>query len=319
MRVRIARSATEMDELRPTWEALYASTEGATIFQSFAWNRLAAAHFTDREQPYVVLAESDSGVALVPAARGRDRLTLLGDELFDYRDALTAGDSSALRVAWAELARLRLPLHITALRGEQVRARWAALSPSAFVKAPAVRRADIDAQSFAQAHPGIGRYVRRLHREGAELRRYDGTATALIASIYRQKSEQPAIDGQENLFRDPARVAFMEAACALDPAACEIFSLEAGSRLVAALITFRDHETRRFYTIVFEQSWARFSPGTALCFETSRLSLEEGLDCDYMTGEQPHKVRFTTSSTPLYRLNAPAALLARAAGLEVAA
>ena len=37
---------------------------------------------------------------------------------------------------------------------------------------------------------------------------------------------------------------------------------------------------------------------------TSAISLAEGLDCDYMTGAQPYKLRLATGSMPLFRLRA---------------
>jgi len=45
-------------------------------------------------------------------------------------------------------------------------------------------------------------------------------------------------------------------------------------------------------------------------FEATRLTLEEKLDCDYMTGEQPYKLRFATGSEPLYRIEPSAEKLA---------
>jgi CelD/BcsL family acetyltransferase involved in cellulose biosynthesis len=49
-----------------------------------------------------------------------------------------------------------------------------------------------------------------------------------------------------------------------------------------------------------------------LIYEVTRQSLGEGLDCDYMTGEQPYKLRLATSSVPLYRVQATADQLAMA-------
>ena len=53
--------------------------------------------------------------------------------------------------------------------------------------------------------------------------------------------------------------------------------------------------------------------------EVTCQSLAAGLDCDYMTGEQPYKMRLATASAPLYRLQATpqqlAALGARSSAL----
>ena len=40
------------------------------------------------------------------------------------------------------------------------------------------------------------------------------------------------------------------------------------------------------------------------------ISLEDGLDCDYMTGEQPYKLRLATNTVPLYRVSATAERMA---------
>jgi CelD/BcsL family acetyltransferase involved in cellulose biosynthesis len=238
-------------------------------------------------------------------------LTLLGEALFDYRDALYAGSEAALRAAFVHLGELRLPLAITALRGEVSRRRWDALEPAPFVNAPQVLLREMTANAFSTAHSRLGRSLRRLVEQGATLLRYDGNASGLITWIYRQKAAQ-FLGHPDNLFADRARGEFMAAACRLDPGACDIFAYQAKGQVVAALLTFRDRRVRRFYTVWFDPAWAWFSPGTALLYEVTRLSLAAGLDCDYMTGEQPHKMRFATSLVPLFRINAPADALASA-------
>jgi CelD/BcsL family acetyltransferase involved in cellulose biosynthesis len=59
-----------------------------------------------------------------------------------------------------------------------------------------------------------------------------------------------------------------------------------------------------------DPGWASHSPGIALLFEATRQTLCEGLDCDYMTGEQPYKLRFSTASQSLYKVDATAEQLA---------
>src|SRR5512142_1332378 len=105
-----------MDRIRPAWEHLRQQRPG-TIFQDFAWNRLAAQVFADRESPYVVLAENGNGAALIPAAIGRDGtlIVFLGETLFDYRSFLAAGDPAPLEAAWQEIGRLRQQLWVTSL------------------------------------------------------------------------------------------------------------------------------------------------------------------------------------------------------------
>jgi CelD/BcsL family acetyltransferase involved in cellulose biosynthesis len=316
LHVHLASSAAELDRLKPLWEFLYAHSSSTTLFQSFAWNRLAATRFAGRAHPSVIVAESDSGAALIPAAMAQNQLTLLGEELFDYRDVLWAGSEDVLQAAWRRLADLQLPLAFTAVRGQAASGRWSALAPVPFVGAPQILCSETSAPAFFAGHSRLGRTLRRLAEHGVVLCRHHGGETDLVAWIYRQKAIQLA-GTPDNLFQDPLRVGFMVAACSLDPERCEIFAFETAGRTIASLVTFRDGVYRRFYTIWFDPAWAPHSPGTALCFEVTRRSLEEGLDCDYMTGEQPHKTRFATSVVPLFRVNATAEQLAQIAANEL--
>src|SRR4051812_4334276 len=90
-----------METLRESWESLPAPT----IFQRFDLNLLAAQIFS-RQPPVVFKAETDSGLAIIPACLDlkRKRITLLGEELFDYRCAFAQGDSAVLKECWRALA-----------------------------------------------------------------------------------------------------------------------------------------------------------------------------------------------------------------------
>ena len=72
----------------------------------------------------------------------------------------------------------------------------------------------------------------------------------------------------------------------------------------AALVTFRDDAYRRFYTCWFDSEFYKLSPAMVLIHEITRQSLASGINCDYMTGEHPYKLRLATGSMPLYRLQA---------------
>jgi CelD/BcsL family acetyltransferase involved in cellulose biosynthesis len=162
--------------------------------------------------------------------------------------------------------------------------------------------------------------LRKLQRAGAELKHYTGEDSRLVRWIYEQKAQQPTPDGA-NVFSDHERIDFMVAWCAMAGPRCDIFCFEAGSQIISALVTFRDETSRtparRFYTICFDPHWEKFSPGTLLVYEVTRRSLAEGLDADFMTGEQPHKLRLATTSVPLYRASAqPDDLHALAAELD---
>src|SRR4051794_17164460 len=96
-----------MEALKPVWERLE-SVGSSTIFQSFAWNQLAVKCFAISQSPFVVMIERDSSSAIIPACidSNNQRISLLGEELFDYRDALSAGDHTALAEAWQQVIEL---------------------------------------------------------------------------------------------------------------------------------------------------------------------------------------------------------------------
>lgn len=303
----IAQTHDEIRRLRWFWERLPAPT----MFQSFAWNHAAARVFGDREIPYVVYAESDNGAALIPAAitPADSRLGPMGEKLFDYRDVLVHGDLSVLDSAWARASELDLDFSAGAVRADTHVAAWEGFQHSDFYGAPFVSRRQIDADTFASQHNRLGRWRRRLEREGVTLRCHTGDDINLVREIYRQKGSQPAETG-DSLFRDPLRVEFMVQVCGAVGPLCEIFTLESAGTLVASLVTFRDANVRRFYTVQFNPAWARYSPGMVLIYEATRRSLHAGMDCDYMTGEHAYKKRFATSVTPLYWVQANAETLA---------
>lgn len=312
--VSVARTAHEMERLRERWERC--SEDSGTIFQRFRWAHLAAVTFGVVESPLVVVAESDSGLALIPAAvtKGGAALGMIGERLFDYRNVLHAGDESVLQHCWASVSSLGLPMNFTALRGDEAAAQWNGFELGPFANAPGVLRSQVTAEQLLHSHARLGRQVRRLAKRGATLRRYDGSASGLIRWIYERKAEQPNGD----IFADSTRREFMVRVAGAEPKRCDVFTYETETRVVAALVTFRHRETRHFYTIYFDAEWAQLSPGQVLLYEASAITLAEGMDCDYMTGEQPYKVRLATNSVPLYRVSATAERMAEIGAGRVA-
>jgi CelD/BcsL family acetyltransferase involved in cellulose biosynthesis len=137
---------------------------------------------------------------------------------------------------------------------------------------------------------------------GLHIRQYSGDSS-VARHIYELRTRQ-SMEGE--LFHDPRRVEFMVAACRQEGSRCEIFTLEHGSTLAAALVTFRDEGVRRFYTIHYNHAWGKFSPGVSLLFEASRRSLEQGLNVDFMTGEQGYKMRIADAALDLFEAQATA-------------
>ncbi len=305
-----------MARLRPAWESL-CERGRTTIFQDFDWNLLALTTFAGREEPWVVCAQASYGLAIVPGAirHSDESLRLLGEELFDYRRVLHQGDDAVVACALAELARLERSLEVIALRERDRREALDGLTLLPFSAAPEVRRADCTAEEFGARHGRLARNLRRLQRLGYEIKACRGDQPQLLRSIYERKARQDS----RSLFHDSLRVEFMIRAAQVDPATFEIFALECGTRMGAALVTLRDRDVRRFYTGWFDPSLQKHSPALTLIYEVTRQSLAGGLDCDYMTGEQPYKMRLATASEPLYRVCATpqqlAALGARASSL----
>jgi CelD/BcsL family acetyltransferase involved in cellulose biosynthesis len=306
----LARSHQDIYRLRYAWQQLESRCTG-TMFQSFVWNHTAAQAFADREVPFVIYAESDQGAALVPTAidQARNRLVFLGETLFDYRDVLTSGDPQVLASAWNRASQLGMKFSSGALRSDSNFAAWNAFDVSRFYGAPRVSPKEVTAEEFAQGHKRLASWKRRLDREGVEFKCHTGSNSELVRCIYQQKGTQPSEIGG-SLFSDRRRVEFMIEVCRQMGSACEIFTFESAGTLVAALVTFRDRHVRRFYTIYFDQAWAKHSPGMVLLYEVTCRSLKAGLECDYMTGEHSYKTRFATSIVPMYWVEATADALA---------
>jgi CelD/BcsL family acetyltransferase involved in cellulose biosynthesis len=296
-----------MLRLRPLWERLY-TAGNYTVFQGFGLNLLAAERFVDREEPYVVCAESPNGAAIVPAVlRQRDgTVRLMGEELFDYRLLLHCGDDETLRRAVGKLAELGSPLEIVAVREGDRNVVTDELELLPFAAAPGASCAQVSAENFAAGHTRLARNLRRMERLGFELKRYDGANAPLLRWIYAAKAGQSA----SSLFHDPARIEFLASAAAIMPEVFEVFTLENGGQVAAAVVTLRDRNWRRFYTGWFAPEYEKHSPALALIYEITRQSLVSGLDCDYMTGEQPYKMRLATNSVALHKVRATAEQLA---------
>jgi CelD/BcsL family acetyltransferase involved in cellulose biosynthesis len=305
----IIENLQDLQCIRPLWEELQ-SQPGMTMFQSYAWNATALRVFAQREIPRMVYVESDAGVTLVPSVVGRRcKVHLAGEALFDYRAALVAGDQSLLARAWERIADWGLRFETKAFRGDSAN-QWNALEMKFFANAPRLS-AKTCADDFVASHNRLGRFSRKFRRQGVEMRRHSGANGALVRHVYEMKAQQDS-----SLFRDPLRREFMQAITAQSTTHCEIFTYESACELVAALVTFRDGNVRRFYTTYFDQRWAKQSPGQVLLFEATADSLREGLECDYMTGEYLYKNRFADSMVPLYEVQANPHQL-RAAAEEV--
>jgi len=294
-------SAEEMKPMQSAWQEAATLSHSHTIFQNFDWNQQAARIFAASQSPFVVMAQSDSGVAVIPACVdfSNRRLSLLGEELFDYRDAIATGDPSLLEQCWDSIIALSgktgLGFGFHSLRNASERSEWQGLSLAPFTNAPCILVRD--RANFH--HPRLALNMRRLQRTGVVLREYSGDDAVILKNIYALKAQESG-----SLFADPARIEMLLAMASTAGLCCNIYTLEHSSSLVAALVTFRDQQWRRFYTTYYSEAWAKYSPGLTLLHHVVNESLAAGLNCDFMTGAQPYKLRLATAEAPLYRVTA---------------
>jgi CelD/BcsL family acetyltransferase involved in cellulose biosynthesis len=301
--VTICRSASELESIQPLWELLLTSRE-YTVFQNFRWNRAAAALFAQREAPLVVAVESASGAAIIPAVfrKQQDEVSLLGEELFDYRECLWTGDASVLRYGWQTIAALGKPFRMRSVRGHAA-GHWDGFSIKPFTRAMSSQMADPPPRPSKAT-----KQLQRLQEMGCSVETLPATAER-VEELYSCRSE---VNG-DCLFRDQLRRKMVARMAAESPEGAELHLLTHRDQFVAGAITFRDREWRRFYGTHYSQTWSRYSPGMSLVCWMRDQSLASGLNFDYMTGEQPYKVRLASSAVPLYQVTASAAQLAKIA------
>jgi Acetyltransferase (GNAT) domain len=378
-RVRVIDSAERFPQIKGLWEetasyAVQPKAAALTVFQSYAWNEIAARVFAKWERPYVVVAESDSGAAIIPACVRGDFVSLLGEELFDYRDVIVCGDEALLDRAWRKVADLALPVEIKAVRGERTWAEMRSFAGAPYLPASvtmkrnkslernlrllAEQRCALGTQglkpvSFKGDHhpakagcsPGSA-----LDRAKSGQRRSDrlaalaealpldcaspaataplGVTTGMgrpqsmlpmqvprhcaprndksdLSGFVRRMYELKARHESGSLFRDPLRIDAVVEMAASAPS--EVFTIQKEGELVAAALTFIDGNVCRFYGTYYDERWARYSPGVSLLYRVIEQAQARGLDFDFMTGEQPYKMRFATEVVPLYIAQVPAA------------
>ncbi len=296
-RTRIVENIEDMQELEQLWNACWQRTPLATVFQDFAWNRAAARHLGSREQPRIIVAEDSGGdTTILPTAIAGHCVTFLGESLADYRELLTTNpESDSFASAWRTLAEFGLPLRFTALRQTHHRV-FDHFSTEDFSAAPSL--AHQSAEAFAALHNRMFSRLRKLERQAFRLVERDGTATELLRFLYREKAQADP----QSLFCDQARVSMLLEAFAHLGARVQLSSLERDGNVIAAAVAFLDRDTLRFYTNWYDPAWKHYSPGMVLLYEMTRRALQAGLSCDYLTGEQPYKLRMASGAVALRRV-----------------
>ena len=295
----IIEDACDLPKIEGLWRELYLQSDSATLFQSFSINRNAAQVFAQRERPYVVAIDGDCGAAIIPACVHQNGLRFIGEELFDYPSTL-ASCETALWHAWKALESFASPLH---LRGIREPGFWTQVAP--FAGAPH-RGADVPLPKHARMEKNL----HALLATGCcmEMLPQGPALSAAVRRMYTLKGKHRS----GALFRDPLRVEGVVAMCEAEDLQPELHVLFSGEELVTAALTFIDRATCHFYGIYFDERWAVYSPGVALLYHLVKQAQSRGLDFDFMTGEQPYKLRFASGIRQLFQVAAVPALLSSA-------
>ena len=286
-KVRIIERAKHLGSIASVWERLYSDKPDRTMFQQLDVNRAIATLFEEREHLYVVCVETADGAAIIPACVRRDCVSLIGEELFDYRDVL-ADDAHALDIAWREIESIGLEVKVKAVRGKR---QWAAMQPfTAAPFLPSTRR--------LSRNKDLERNLRKLVEAKCELKSLanESDLHSGVHTFYRLKGKQQA----GSLFADPLRVEAMVKMVGLPALHPELHVITRDERTIAAVLTFVDGNVCRFYGTYFDQEWGRYSPGVSLLYRVVRQAQSRHLHFDFMTGEQPYKLRFASEVVPLY-------------------
>jgi CelD/BcsL family acetyltransferase involved in cellulose biosynthesis len=286
-KVRIIERAEHLGSIADVWERLYRAMPEVTMFQQFELNHAIATLFEEREKLFVVCVETAQGVAIIPACVRRDCVSFIGEELFDYRDVL-ANDAHALDIAWREVDRIGLDIKVKAVRGPRA---WAAMQP--FAAAPF-----LPINRRLPRNKDLERNLRKLVEGGCELKSFVSGAELRsgVRNMYTLKGRQTA----GSLFADPLRVEAVVKMVGLPKLHPEFHVVTRDERIAAAVLTFVDGDVCRFYGTYFDEEWAKSSPGVSLLYRVVQQAQRRGLHFDFMTGEQPYKMRFASEAVPLH-------------------
>lgn len=290
-----------LEEIEPLWRNAFERAPGS-FFQRFEpslhWARVYAADGSLR------IWSHEPGPALAAFTLHQGRLALLGQGLFDYVDlvgeaSLTAQRQLACQLLdwdeWRQFDATGVPADSPFTEF------WQAFAPEqkAFSVAPLLRYLD----RFSSAHPRLARRLRQYRRTGWVLRqvRERHERQAFLPWILEQKRQTLQAQGCSNVLDgDAAR--WLQAMVEHEPVLTELWQLYRGAETAAGLLTWRSTSVRSAYTISYRGGAAAMSPGILLLYGVLCDSVAEGLHFDFLTGEQPFKLRFADARRHLLRV-----------------
>jgi hypothetical protein len=285
----------QMGKIEEVWGRAWsagASARSATVFQTFDFARHWIGTFAHAEVEIWV----HSGSSLVlPVARRNDRVSLVGEGLFDYCDLVGPGaDGAVLERAADIMTAGDLKPRATGVRADSpFMDFWRRVGEGAHFSAAPQR----PASAGALGHTRLAGRWQREHDAGACVREETDTRErrAVLDWILERKQCHPA-----NVLGALERQ-WIETVVEHSPQLAEVWSLCRGDHIMSALLCWRYPPTRYCYTIAHEPADAALSPGILLLYFVVSRSMSAGWDVDFLTGEQDFKLRFATRRQPLQR------------------
>src|SRR5438067_13920148 len=117
-----------------------------------------------------------------------------------------------------------------------------------------------------------------MRRDGCEVKAHSSGVDSLVRTVLKLKAAQQ----EDNLFHDPLRIEMVCAMARISDQRCEVFTLENGSCMVAALVTLVDRGCHRMYATYYDKRWAKSSLGVCLLHQVIKMELDNGIVWDLM-------------------------------------
>lgn len=292
-----ADCGSSIEELRPAWEILPA----ASPMQSYTWAR-ACAHAFPNDGLRIVTAGTVSPRAIAAFISSSDSRNLvpLGDELYEptefaYANASAAGELSE------SIARLEVPVLIRDILADSViienlrRISGRRLVTHPYAGHPWLKLDDTWLEPESHLNAGRRSDLRRAWRNAAKVGALQCEVTSptpetlapLLHDAFRVESAGWKGSRGSALATDPRVGAFYtrlaEDACRLGT--LRIGMLRIGDQPAAMQLAIEQDGCFWLFKMGFDESFARFSPGTLLTVESLRSARQRGCHRYELTGK----------------------------------
>ncbi|MFQ6039160.1 MAG: GNAT family N-acetyltransferase, partial [Candidatus Aminicenantales bacterium] len=170
------------------------------------------------------------------------------------------------------------------------------------------------ASSYASYLEGLGKKAR--HEIRRKLRKIKSRKDIRLRRIGEPQALQRALPVFIELHRreGPEKQAFWKAAGMEDffltatlslaeEAKAFLDVLEAGDRMIAGLLSFRETDVVFLYNVAFDREFSSLSPGIALFHHVIQQAISEGAtSVDFLKGREKYKYDFGAKDSTIYRL-----------------